>query len=117
MPHSQSKAKIIWNDAKTCMISLLSDPRIVDNDYLFFDDNPLSATPEKLNYVWDLNTGVCYTKTYEKLIKNPGKQVLLPVIFYIDGATMGQFVDLPVLALKFSLGIFTRLARQKEHLW
>jgi hypothetical protein len=47
----------------------------------------------------------------------PGKQVLLLVIFYIDGATTGQFADLPVTAVKFSLGIFTRLARQKEYCW
>jgi hypothetical protein len=44
-------------------------------------------------------------------------QILLPVIFYIDAATTGQFADLPVTAVKFSLGIFTRLARQKEYCW
>ena len=42
---------------------------------------------------------------------------LLPVIFYLDGATTGQFSALSIEALKFSLGIFTRKARQKDHMW
>ena len=52
-----------------------------------------------------------------QLIKKPGKQILLPVIFYIDGANTGHFVDLPLTAVKFTLGIFTRKAHDKEHLW
>ena len=51
---------------------------------------------------------------YNKLIKRPGEQVLLPVIFYIDAATTGQFADLPVTAVKITLGIFTRKAREKD---
>jgi len=43
--------------------------------------------------------------------------VLLPVIFYIDGASTGQFVDLPITAMKFTLGIFNRKAREKPHMW
>ena len=74
-------------------------------------------TPSHANFIKDLNTGRAYTKTYKKLIERPGEQVLLPVIFYIDGATTGQFVDLPVTAVKFSLGIFTQAARDKEYCW
>ena len=99
------------------MVSLLTDPRITDEDYLFFGDNPHSPPPEKLNYIEDLNTGKAYLKTYNKLIVDPSKQVLLPVIFYIDGANTGQFADLPVTAVKFSLGIFTRKARDKDYCW
>ena len=117
LPFSKSKAQIVWNDAKACMISLLTDPRITDDDYLFFGDDPLAPPPPQLNMVKDLNTGRAYLKTYQQLITRPGKQVLLPVIFYIDAATTGQFADLPVTAVKFSLGIFTRLARQNEYCW
>ena len=41
----------------------------------------------------------------------------MPVIFYIDGANTGHFVDLPVTAVKFTLGIFSRKAREKEYCW
>jgi hypothetical protein len=43
--------------------------------------------------------------------------VLLPVIFYIDGAATGQFADLPVTPLRFTLSIFGRKARDRPHFW
>jgi hypothetical protein len=117
LPYLRARAEIIWNNAENCMISLLTDPRITPDDYLFWGNSPLDPPPESVNYLQDLNTGRAYLQSYRKLVTKPGKQVLLPVIFYIDGATTGQFADLPVTAVKFSLGIFTRLARQKEYCW
>ena len=117
LPHSKAKAQIVWNDAKEVITSLLTDPRITDDDYLFFEDNPLASPPARLNFVEDLNTGRAYTRTYQKWITRPGEEVLLPVIFYIDAATTGQFADLPVTAVKLSLGIFSRKAREKDHFW
>ena len=119
LPSSRARAKIIMNDAKMCLSSLLTDPRITDEDYLFFDDNPLSSPPtqQNLGLIGDINTGSAYRQTYQKLIKKPGEQVLLPVIFYIDGAATGQFADLPVTPLKFTLGIFNRKARERPHMW
>ena len=49
--------------AKNLMIELLTDPRIVDDDYLFFGNYPLQPPPDTLNYVGDLNTGRAYTET------------------------------------------------------
>ena len=43
--------------------------------------------------------------------------MLLPVVFYIDAASTGQFVQMPVTALKLTLGIFNRKARDKPYLW
>ena len=117
LPHSRAKVNIVRNDAKTAIVSLLTDPRIVDEDYMFWDNNPLAPPPRSPAIIKDLNTGSSYTKTYADLVTKPGKQVLLPVIFYIDGANTGQFADLPITAVKISLGIFTRKARDKEHLW
>ena len=37
--------------------------------------------------------------------------------FYVDGANVCQFVDLPFTAVKISLGLFTQKARDKEHCW
>ena len=117
LPHSKAKAKIVWNDAKEVITSLLTDPRITDEDYLFFEDNPLASPPERLNFIEDIITGRAYLKTYQKSITKPSEQVLLPVIFYIDAATTGQFADLPVMAVKLTLGIFTRKAREKNYCW
>ena len=117
LPHSKAKAQIVWNDAQEVITSLLTDPRITDDDYLFFEDNPLASPPSRLNFVEDLNTGRAYTRTYQVLITRPGKEGVGPGVFYIDAATTGQFADLPVTAVKLTLGIFSRKAREKDHCW
>ena len=117
LSHSKAKVNLVIRDARKAIQSLLTDPRIRDEDYLFFGDDPFLAPPEDLNYVADLNTGLSYTETYKKLITKPGKQILLPIPMYIDGAATGQFADLPITPLKLSLGIFRRKARDSVHLW
>jgi hypothetical protein len=83
LPNSCANAKIVTNSAKWCIQSLLTDPSIKDSDYLFHNDNPLSEPPGDLEYLSDINTGAAYLESYKKYVKIPGKQVLLPVIFYI----------------------------------
>jgi hypothetical protein len=66
------------------------------------NDIPLSEPPGDLEYVSDINTGAAYLESYKKYVKIPGKQVLLPVIFYIDEPATSQFSDLPITAVKFT---------------
>jgi hypothetical protein len=54
---------------------------------------------------------------YAKLIKKSGMQVLLPIIIYTDGTAMCQFLDLPFMPLKFTLGLFKRKARDRPCMW
>ena len=116
LPHSKAKVNIIHNDAKAVITSLLTDPRIRDQDYLFFDNNPLEGPPANLDYVSDINTGRAHKKTHRQLITKPN-QVLLPVLFYIDAANTGQFADLPITAVKICLGMFNRRARDRDYMW
>lgn len=117
LSHSKAKVNMVLHDVRKAIQSLLIDPRINDEDYLFFDNDPFKKPPDDLNYVADLNTGLCYTETYKKLITNPEKQILLPVVLYIDGAATGQFADLTITPLKMTIGILTRVARDRRYLW
>ena len=117
LPHSRARAKIVTTDIKLAITSLLTDPRITDDDYLFHQNDPFGAPPNNLNYVGDLNTGKAYTDTYKRLIPPNSNKVLLPVIFYIDAANTGQFVDLPITAVQLTLGIFKRKTRDKAYMW
>ncbi len=117
LPHSQARINLVVQDARYQIQSLLTDPRIHDEDYLFFNDNPFEPPPEEFEYVSDINTGRCYRETYNQLITDPTKQVLLPMIFYMDGAVTGQFDNLPIEALKMTLGIFNQNTRDKAHAW
>jgi hypothetical protein len=117
LPSSHAHAKIITNSFQWCLPSLLTDPRIVADDYLFFDDNQFAPPSHDLDFIGDINTSKAYIESYIKYITNPSKQVLLPVIFYIDGAATGQFAGLPVTPLRFTLGIFGQKAHDWLHFW
>ena len=117
LPHSRACVDLVVHDFKWQVQSLLTDPRIRQCDYLFHDNDPFAAPPEHLSYISDVNSGLAYRETYKKLITDPTKQVLLPIIFYMDGAVTGQYDKLPIEALKFTLGIFKGVARNRKSAW
>ena len=117
LPSSKTKVNIVYNKFEDLLVSLLTDPRFGDEDFLHFGDNPLQGPPDDLDYIADINTGKCYRETWRKLITKPGKQILVPIIWYLDGAVTGQFNALSVEALKFTVGILNRKARDKEYAW
>ena len=97
---------------------LLTDPRLVPENYLFWDGNPLQGPPEKLYYVGDLNTGLAYRETYAKIIgKEKGRQQLMPIVLYSDGTAISHFHDMEIIQVKIALGTMTRVARNKPHCW
>ena len=117
LPHSKARIKLVCHDFKAQLQSLLTDPRIQDDDYLFSDGDPFAAPPAQFLTISDINTGLCYRETWKKLITDPTRQVLLPIIFYMDGAVTGQFDALPIEALKFTIGIFNAVTRDKWWAW
>ena len=116
LPHSKAVVHIPYRNIQDCIVSLLTDPRIRNRDYLFFDQDPTAPPPEKVKFIEDINTGEAYLESYKKYITKPN-QVPLGIIFYIDGAVTGQFSDLPITALKISLSIHNREARDHEWAW
>ena len=117
LPSTKAKAKIVWNESKLVIQSLLTDPRVKPEHYLWYDDDPFAPPPADLDYIRDLNTGQSYIATYNKLITKPGKQLLVPVPIYTDAAATGQFVNNPITAVKIALGIHTRAAREQGLFW
>ena len=120
LPSCNEKVEIIYQDARNCIEQLLTDPRIKDEDYNFFGDDPLAPPPDELDYVADAVTGSAFTETYKVLVGDSGrkkKEQLMGVIFYVDGAATGQFANLPVTLVKMSLTCFTREARLRPECW
>ena len=116
LPHSKAVVTILYHEVQDCIISLLTDPHAEDAHYLFHDRNPLAPPPEKVSHLQDVNTGEAFLQSHRKYITKPN-QVPLGIMFYIDGATTGQFSDLPVTALKIALAIHSREARDQEWAW
>ena len=125
LPHSRVYLDVPCHDAGAMLRDLLTDPRITDEDYLFFEDDPTAPPPPE--YEWedleDINTGLSYRETHRKVIQpNPitpsgRNRVLLPIIFYLDACVTGQFQNLSLEILKFTLGIFKAKSRDKGALW
>jgi len=116
LPFSKSKVVVWRKKAQDNVLSLLTDPRWTEKDWLYFDDDPFAPPPKDCAFVEDLNTGEAYMETYKKLIKKD-RQILVPIPLYIDGAVTGQFDKLQVTALKMSIGLLNRRARDKENAW
>ena len=116
LPHSKTKVDVWKHDARDLVLSIITDPRWEDKDWLYFDDDPFAPPPEDLDYIADLNTGEAYLETYRRLITKP-RQILVALPLYIDGAVTGQFDKLQVTALKMSISMLNRKARDKEHAW
>ena len=125
LPSCGTKVAIPCHDFKSVLLDVLTDPRIRDEDYLFFDDNPLADPPPDSEWTTmrDINDGLAYRRTHDELIKpNPytesgRKRVLLPVIPYMDGCSTGQFMNLELEIVKFTLGIFNKHARERDCCW
>jgi len=117
LPHSRACVDLVVHDFKWQVQSLLTDPRICQSDYLFHDNDPFAPPPDHVSHISDVNSGLAYRETYKKLIKDPSRDVLLPIIFYMDGAVTGQYDKLQIEALKFTLGIFKGVARNRKSAW
>lgn len=116
LPFSKTRVVVWRKHARDIVQSILTDPRWKDEDFLYFEDNPFAPPPDDLDYIGDVNTGKAYIETHKKLITKPN-QILVGIPLYIDGAVTGQFDKLQVEALKMTLCILNRKARDKEYAW
>ena len=123
LPHSQEEVNLATHDVRSQTADLLTDPRFDDDSFLFFDDDPLAGPPAETESIGDINTSKAYTETYKKLIEPAPftecgrRKVLLPYIFYLDGCVTGQFQNLAIEILKFTLGIFKGPIRNQPYAW
>ena len=117
LPHSKVEISLPSHRFEAQLVSLLTDPRIKPEDYLFIDGDPRKLVPDNLDYVGDLNTGRSYRSAEKEWIKDPSRQKLVPLLFYLDGATITNCNGLTMCALKFTLGIFNAKTRDKAFAW
>ena len=117
LPSRKTRVRMVTNDIAKVMQSLLTRPENKAKDYLFYDQNPFKRPPKDLEYIGDLNTGRCYSETYDALIEDPEREILLPLVVASDGTALGQFSCFELTRFQIALGILTREAREKEYNW
>ena len=89
LPHSEQRVKLVRHHFLHMVQSLLTDPRLQDDDFDFPDNDPFAPPEESPIWLESMRSGEAYRKSYEKHITKP-RQILLPIPFHIDGAQTAQ---------------------------
>ena len=72
LPHSKETVKLATHNVRQLTTDILTDPRAVDEDFLFHNNDPTAAPPEHCELVGDLVTTRAYRETYKsKIAPNP----------------------------------------------
>ena len=111
LPYSKCFVEVVYFSAHSIFRSFLSCPDLnQDQNYIFNDDNDPDCNPfAKPNsaVISDINTGMSYLKTYDQLVKNEEKDMLLPCILAIDKTTCdiggGGRLSLEPIVLSYGL--------------
>ncbi len=123
LPHSKEVVNLAVYDVLKETVDLLTDPRIGDKDYLFFNNDPFAAPPDVFDTIGDINTGLAYRESYKRWIApqpytaSGRRRVLLPYMFYLDGCVTGNYANLGLEILKFSIGVINGSARKQPYAW
>lgn len=118
LPFTKGTIEVIYFDIKEVLKSLLTCPGInKDENYIFHDAvNPDTCNPFAKpdgSLISEINTGRSYLKTYDDLIKDPTKDMLLPCVFAIDKTHCDSSSRLQMEPLTISLGIFKHDIRKE----
>jgi hypothetical protein len=118
LPFTKGTIEVIYFDVKEVLKSLLTCPGInKDENYVFHDvANPDTCDPFAKpdgSFISEINTGRSYLKTYDDLIKDPTKDMLLPCVFAIDKTHCDSSSRLQMEPLTISLGIFKHDIRKE----
>ena len=112
LPHSKKVVEIVYFNANAIMSSFLSCPLLNrDENYLFNGNSPTSPPNPKPNFIGDLNTSVNYIQTHALLIKNPGKEVLLPCVLAMDKTHIDTYGRLRMEPVTISYGLMKHSIR------
>ena len=119
LPGSKTETKIICHDFKMCLYSLLNDPNLmVEENLIFNQDNIFTLPKPQCNHTMDdIHTGTVYQKAYKKYIKDTNRELLCPIIFFIDKTHTDRNGRLCLEQIRFTLGIFNKETRNNAKAW
>lgn len=107
LPHRRTYVDVFTHPFREQLVKLITDPRLLDTHWDFFDNDPLAPPPREWKTVGNCNTGLAYRATYNDLVKNPGKEIVLGIQIYMDSTATAQFSKLDYHAVRFSIANLT----------
>ena len=111
-----SKIPVTRFSIKGAIISLLTNPFLMKDENLLLDKtNPYRRVP-KSTVLDDINTGWWYHET-SNIMCTDDKDVLFPLLIFIDGSNIDNNGRLSVEPVTLTLGIFNRETRNVAEAW
>ena len=102
--------------------SLLTNPEIITEDNLSFPSPDSPFLPSNFSIddnveISELHHGDWWIKSWEASCKNGSSEILVPVIFYMDGISLDAHGRLSLTPLNMTLGILNTATRKRPDAW
>jgi hypothetical protein len=120
LPGSDITIELVIHDFKASFYTLLCDENLMKEENLLINKNQLFDPPCSLNKdseISDINTGEVWRIAYKKYINNEKKEVLCPIIMFIDKTHTDLNGRLCIEQIRFTLGIFNYQTRNLPSAW
>ncbi len=118
LPQAQQFVKITTHNVLASLFSLLTDNQLMTDENLIFKDNPFEdPNLDRSCYIEDINDGSCYKQAFIKYCKDPKKDVMCPIILFIDKTHTDAKGNQTLEPVCMTLGIFNATTRNKESAW
>jgi Plavaka transposase len=115
---SGSRVNLIIHDFKQCLYSLLNDSFLMQEENLLYTkENLYYQEKKRQSTLNDIDTGTVFQKAQEIYLRKDSKDVLCPVIFFIDKTHTDTNGRLCLEQVRFTLGIFNRKTRNTPLAW
>lgn len=115
LPYSKRIVSMVYFDAREVFASLLSCPTInKDENFLFHgrEGGPF-AEPSRSSILGDIDTGLCYKKTYEALVKIKGVDMILPCVLAMDKTHIDSGGRMQMEPITISNGLLNHAVRSQ----
>ena len=115
-----ARIPVVYFSFRAALTSLLMNPQLMKDENLLLNPNDpfsLLVQQEESGVLGDLNTGWWYRETCQMFNLRPGKDLLLPLVLFIDGSRIDTNGKLNVEPITFTLGIFKRDVRNLPEAW
>lgn len=121
LPNAQVPVMVTTHCVEEAIRSLLTDTELMtDGNLDFFNtDDPFAGPPDMTDdHVFgDVHSGCRVRETFEMLCTVRGRDVLLPIIFFIDKTHIDEHGRLCQEPVCITLGIFNLATRRKPRAW
>jgi hypothetical protein len=117
---SKNEIDLIIHDFDYCLYSLLNDNLLMDPENLLIDtqfESKPKSNCNKKQVINDIDSGSVYKMACNKYINISNREILCPIIFFIDKTHTDVQGRLCIEQIRFTLGIFNRETRSNPNAW